>query len=194
MELEGTLILERPRWRRWASVVAIVIPVVVLTAGTAWFIRAFVAPPMASIPAPMRLAVAPPAPRAQAEPQAPAQASVNPAAVVAAAQPAPTPPAPKLPPQPAATLPMQASLAAAPPALSSGTPATAYADPIRETVAAASPQSDAPMAALVPLPRQRPPVTVAVIATNVPLPRPRPVVEEPANQVDLPPVDRHAVE
>jgi len=28
----------------------------------------------------------------------------------------------------------------------------------------------------------------------VPLPRPRPVVEEPANQVDLPPVDRHAVE
>jgi len=32
MELEGTLMLERPPRRRWVSIVAIVIPVVVLTA------------------------------------------------------------------------------------------------------------------------------------------------------------------
>jgi hypothetical protein len=52
MELEGTLQVERPPTRRWIPIVGAVIPVIGFVAVAAWFIRAFVAPPMVTIPAP----------------------------------------------------------------------------------------------------------------------------------------------
>ena len=44
------------------SIVGVIVPVVAFVAVAAWFIRAFVAPPMVAIPSPAALAEAPPAP------------------------------------------------------------------------------------------------------------------------------------
>lgn len=62
MEFEGELILDRKPARRWVSAIAVVIPVVACVAGVAWFVRAFISPPIIAIPGPMTLAAAPPAP------------------------------------------------------------------------------------------------------------------------------------
>ena len=58
MRLEGTLDFEHKRAKRWVSVVAVIVPVVLVVSATTWFIRAFVAPPTAPIPAPMTVQLA----------------------------------------------------------------------------------------------------------------------------------------
>jgi hypothetical protein len=59
-DLPDTFDLERPRPRRWVTIVAVVVPVIAVVISAAWFVRAFVAPPTIMIPAPMVLAAAPP--------------------------------------------------------------------------------------------------------------------------------------
>ena len=196
MELEGNLILERRPARRWVSALAVIVPVLACLAGVTWFVRAFVSPPTISIPGPMILAAAPPAPAVRAEPsvapppargEAPAEPS--PAAVEAAASPAFTrPPAapPAFPPAPSRE-PVATSTAA-------------FADPARETPARTAPASAANnvgaalLAGPIPLPRPRPQET-EVIASAVPLPRPRPAEETSAPvQASQPAHDRHSAE
>jgi hypothetical protein len=197
MELEGTLVVERSPTRRWVSVVAVVVPVVLFVVLAAWFIRAFVAPPMVTIPSPTAFASAPPAPPSRGEspaPERPMQAQValpaEPAQASAQAETA------------ALTLPMIASLAAAPSALTLGTASAAFADPATDRSTAMTPDTGTPVAAAaeagepiagsVPLPRSKPEVSVVAVAARVPLPRPRPTDENPAPEIV--PVDRHAID
>jgi hypothetical protein len=204
MELEGTLILERPASRRWLSVVSIVVPIFMLTGGAAWFIRAYVAPPMAPIAVPTAVASAPHPASTQEKTQPPAAPTPSPAAVAKAAQPAAQPEAASPLSQPAASLPMFASLAAAPPALNTTTSTVSYADPIREMPTAAAPVAHVSSAGPVPLPRQRPHDIVALVTGTVPLPRARPAERsstlpptEPAPAQptpSLPAFDRHTIE
>ena len=192
MELEGNLVIERTRTRRWVSIVAVTVPVFIVVGVAAWFIRAFVAPPMVTIPPPMTLAAAPP-PSAEpaSEPQQ-QSARVEVAHAGPAMQESPQP------------LPMFGSFALVPPSVSLRTaprpnvesepsaaaePATpanrdsvATAQPV--AVAGASPEISEPAAAssepaepatsAVPLPPHRPRTTVALASGRVPLPRPRP--------------------
>jgi hypothetical protein len=120
MRLEGSYDFEHRRVQRWVPIVAIVIPVFLFVTGTTWFIRAFIAPPLATIPAPVAVATAPnPAPRAPS-PQ-PAKAESR-AAVAYAGTPEPPFTAP---------LPMFATFALAPPraSLLTAPPATVEPEP-----------------------------------------------------------------
>ena len=188
MEFEGTLSIERPPGRRWVPIVGVVVPVVLFVLVAAWFIRAYVAPPMAAIPAPMVLAAVPvkaPAPTA-----APAPAPANPAPTATSEAPAAEVPAP------ATAVPVFASLAAAPPLLSPATAPAAFADPARD---AAMPnlvlEPSEPIAGPIPLPPTRPRITVAQVIGAVPLPRPRPAEASPTPQASEPPrIDRHSAE
>jgi hypothetical protein len=219
MELEGTLTVERSPTRRWVSVIAVIVPVVVFVGVAAWFIRAYVAPPMIAIPSPMVLAAVPPAtPMPMPEP-APAASVHAPATAAVAVQNPPTmtePAAPVAPPAetataPPAIVPMIASLAAAPPALglngSLGSAPAAYADPTPDAAsAAAAPALEAsePIAGPIPLPPSRhtnspaasnPPVpALAQVASAVPLPRPRPPEASPARPFEPLAFDRHTVQ
>jgi len=124
MDLEGNLILDRPPTRRWVSTIAVIIPVIACVAGVAWFVRAFISPPVIAIPGPMTLAAAPPAAirPVREEPRAPEPAPPS-AAIM---QPAPTAPSAAAPvPSSSFSLPMMATLSAAPPATMSP---TAFAD------------------------------------------------------------------
>jgi hypothetical protein len=72
MQLEGSLNLERTRVQRWVPVVAIIVPVFLCMAVATWFIRSFIAPPVARISAPMLIAAAvPEPPTAPQSPQPP---------------------------------------------------------------------------------------------------------------------------
>src|SRR6185295_5334179 len=98
MDLEGNLILDRPPARRWVSAIAVIIPVIACVAGVAWFVRAFISPPVIAIPGSMTLAAAPPAPIRPAREEAPApQPAPPPDAMM---QPAPTAPSAAAPPVP----------------------------------------------------------------------------------------------
>jgi hypothetical protein len=200
LELEGNLILERPPTRRWVSIVAVVVPVVVCVGLAAWFIRAYIAPPMAAIPSPMQLAAMSRAPL-KVEAPAPAPAPETPPPQAASEpEPAAAPPA-----EARVSLPMFATLSVAPPSF--GAPA-AYADPVPESAAAfVPPAADQPVAAgdpaidpamaitgPVPLPRSKPPVSVAAVAGPVPLPRPRPAEAAPAEAPAVPMYDRTAIQ
>jgi hypothetical protein len=213
MELEGTLIVERRPLRRWVSAIAVIVPVVAFMGATAWFIRAFVAPPMVAIPSPMTLASAPPAPAPRAPPQTAPPQQIKPAAAAEPTAPAnaETPaPAAEKPAAAASTaapvtgLPMFASLAAAPPALTAGHAPSAFADPTADRHAAMMPADAAaqsadpgaadPIVGAVPIPRSRPEVAVALVTASVPLPRPRPGEAAPEPAPEIVPVYRHSVE
>lgn len=189
MELEGSLILEQPPRRRWVSVVAVIVPVVVFVGAAAWFIRAFVAPPMVAVPAQRALAEA--SPPAQKEVAAPAPAAPQPAA---AAKPAAADPAARNP-DPTRTLPIFPSLAYLPRSLSVDATSTAPGAP--QTAPAAASEAREPFAGPVPLPQPRPRVSVALAEVAVPLPRPRPPQASPAQAnpqlpvSDIPAFRRH---
>ncbi len=126
MELEGTLELERPRTRRWVSIVAVTAPVVAAVVVAAWFIRAFIAPPIVTIPTPSQIAAAlQVAARSEvptAEPQQQPQQSPARAEEPAAPQRQASSPSPDVP-----TL---SSLAAVPPTLASASSTVSPAPPM----------------------------------------------------------------
>ena len=194
MELEGNLVLERARTRRWVSIVGVIIPVAAVVLLAAWFVRVYVVPPTIVIPGPLIVADDPPAPaavaRAQIEAPRPAMATAGPAA---------SPPSGERRAPASSALPMFATLAIVPPTLSS-TPRP-FADPAQESSRAtpsimveepAALPSAEPIAGPIPLPRTKPHGSLALVTGAIPLPRPRPVeVESPLN--DLPAVDRHGI-
>jgi hypothetical protein len=191
MEIDGAINLDKVRPRRVVPVVAMILPMVVVIGGAAWFVRAYVAPPMVSIPAPSMLAswepTQPPAQRdatVAPEPVAPPDAASLPPSLPASLEPSPEP-------SPPATwaVPMMASLAFVPPSF----PGSNRVDP---PPAAARPQAASPklpeLAISVPeqmpqreldsrperLERPERPEVTAVLGPGaifiVPLPRPRP--------------------
>lgn len=195
LELEGNILTERTPARRWVAIIAIVIPVAALVMASAWFIRAFVAPPTIAISSPLILAAAPPmapieTPSVAVKQSRPQQQPVE----VVAVSPAPAPSASAIkeaaePVTGVSALPMFATLAAAPPSLSGAQPAFAppprdpIHDPAPASVVAAEPVVEAeasePIAGPVPLPRVKPRGPVALAASAIPLPRPRPADAEP---------------
>jgi hypothetical protein len=196
LELEGNLILERPPTRRWVSIVAVVVPVVACVVLAAWFIRAYIAPPMAQIPSPMQLAAMSRAPvKVEVPASAPAPELPPPQA---ASEPEPAAPPADAP----VSLPMFATLSVAPPSFNSA-PGYADATPDPPAAAFAPPAADQQVAAVdpamtvagpVPLPRSKPPVSVAAVAGPVPLPRPRPAEAAPAETPAVPAFDRTAIQ
>ena len=203
LELEGNILLERTPARRWVAIIAIVIPVAALVLASAWFIRAFVAPPTVAIStSPLILAAAPPAEEA---PLAVKQSRLQPqpvaAATIATAPPPPAPPA-KETPEPVtgvSALPMLATLAAAP--FSPDTAPPVYAEPIRDASSepvttaepAVEPEASDPIAGPVPMPRSKPRGPVAILASAIPLPRPRPAEAAPPPDTASA-FERHGVE
>jgi hypothetical protein len=211
LELEGNLVLERPPTRRWIAIIAVVVPVVACVCSVAWFIRAFIAPPVANISTQMQLAAAQPSllapvraevPAPAPEPEPPQQTAMNEPAAPAASPAAAEKPA---------SLPMFGSLSAAPPFENSA----AFANPAHDTAAPmtappmAVPPMDGqpsgneqtamlepatPIAGPIPIPHPKPHFSVATITGPVPLPRPRPAENPPSDVPDLPAFDRHAVD
>lgn len=205
LELEGNILLERTPARRWVAIIAIVIPVAALVLASAWFIRAFVAPPTVAIStSPLILAAAPP-PVAPAEATAVAvkQSRLQPQPVTAAAvAPEPSPAPVKEAPEPVtgvSALPMFATLAAAPPSLDTAPPAyvgtvpNAPPEPVTPAEPALEPEASEPIAGLVPLPRAKPHHPVAILASAIPLPRPRPAETAPSSDAS-PAFERHGAE
>jgi hypothetical protein len=203
MQLEGSFNLERRRVQRWVPIVAIVVPVFLFVTGTTWFIRAFVAPPMAAIPAPMTTAAIRPPERLTLPAPSPQPPQQEKAAVPAYAEAS----------NPTAALPMFGTFALAPPSASLRTapPAVVAPDldtplpPIQADNANPAPAADAapppvtvaslpqeapevaataalefgePIAGPIPLPPQRPPISTLQAEVRVPLPRARPTIEE----------------
>ena len=188
MNLEGILVTDRRPARSWVPIVAVVIPTIVFVTIAAWFIRAFVAPPMATIPNTITLAAAPPL---QLLPE-PEQPNPRPAAEPA------TPPAVDAP-TPVISLPMFASIGVAPPRLPSPalsmapTAPTEQSDNLRPARTADADMSETgTITGPVPLPRSKPRLALALVAGPVPLPRPRPLEDNPAPQII--PVDRHGAD
>jgi hypothetical protein len=203
MQLEGSFSLERKRVQRWVPIVAIVVPVFLFVTGTTWFIRAFVAPPMAAIPAPTTTAAIPPPDRPTLPAPSPQPPQREKAAVSAYAETN----------NPTATLPMFASFALAPPgaSLRAAPPAVVTPDldapppPLQadnanpaptadvapppvtvaslpqeapETAATAAIEPGEPLTGPIPLPPERRPTSTAQAEVRVPLPRARPTIEE----------------
>jgi hypothetical protein len=190
MELEGNLSLERPHTRRWVPIVAVILPVGAIVLLAAWFVRVYVAPATVLIPNPPMIVAEPAAPpsssvRAQTEAPQPPTVMAEPA----------SPPASE---QTTAAAQMFATLALAPPVVSSATPA--YADPVQDNSPAPSIMAaeteviepGEPIDGPVPLPRAKPHGRVAQLAGAIPLPKPRPS-EIPASAEDIPAVERHAI-
>jgi hypothetical protein len=218
MELEGTLQVERPPTRRWIPIVGAVIPVVAFVAVAAWFIRAFVAPPMVTIPAPGALMAEPPSASSMARGDV-ADANRAIADRGMPARPVTQIDAPMQ--QPAAPAPAQlASLSSSsasapvgspfPPVAAPPVTASPFPEPAQSPSAMAAVNSqpaDAPNVAdiepgepikgPIPLPQPRPSVRFAqaVVSGAVPLPRPRPaeITAKPeAAEPDQP--DRHNIQ
>ncbi len=156
METDYGTDLAPSRRGRLVPIIAVIVPIVIFVGAAAWFIRAYVAPPMVNIGEPpllasveARFAPAPtPSPEASAAVQA---ASVRPS-------------------------PMVASLSFVPPSR-----APAWPSVEQQPTQAFAPQPDAPVAAgepiagPIPLPQPRPRFSLAVVRGPAPLPRPRPV-------------------
>lgn len=189
MELEGNLIIEPTRTKRWVSIVAVTVPVFIVVGVAAWFIRAFVAPPMASIPAPIALAAAPPqaAPAPEPQPQRPEPAPASVAQEGATSLPmfgsfTLAPPSESLRTAPRPNIEPDPSPAAEPVAPAADNPATsvvaaaAGTSEISEPAAASSDPVE-PTSSNVPMPPHRPRTAVALANGRVPLPRPRPSAE-----------------
>ena len=155
--------VERPRTRRLVSVVAVVVPVIVLAGASAWFIRAYVMPPMIKIPE--AAMAAPQDASAAGPPDAPT------AFATAAAEPETTGTSPPAAPEPAApavryTTDTAAIWASVP---LPGPPRSGWNSPAEPAAV-----TGAPIAGPVPLPPQRPRISAAANPRAVPLPRPRP--------------------
>ena len=170
MDIDGAINLDRLRVRRVVPIVAMILPMVAVIGGAAWFVRAYVAPPMVSIPAPSTLASWEP-------PQPTAQVRVT-AAPEQVAPPAAEAPQPSLPPSLPSTsaVPMLASLVFVPPSF----PNSDRASPPPMT---AAPQAASPKlpGLAISVPEQDPDGRVEMTAVLgpgaifiVPLPRPRP--------------------
>src|SRR5713226_5608751 len=101
MDVDTMTGVEAPGYRRVAAAVAFVLPVIVVGAGAAWFIRAFIAPPMIAIPEPTVLAsaepIAPEPSAATAAEPAAAPAQTAETSGTAARQPEPAWPQPVVP-------------------------------------------------------------------------------------------------
>ena len=163
---------ERPRSRRLVSVLAVLVPVVVLAGGAAWFVRSYVMPPMAAISAPLTMSLAavtrPEAPtRLPAEPAPETTGRVAPAA------------APVWPEPPRAAAPSSAATRSAASVWDSvplpGPPRQALTPSPQVQSFAPDPAAEATTVA-VPLPLPRPRLSVARADGAVPLPRPRPTL------------------
>lgn len=174
MRWDGLVAVERPRTRRWISVLAVVVPVVAVAAVAGWFVRAYVAPPTVRIPGPMQLASAPAerpdlsrtvaaTRRTEAVETVAAAPRSEAPAVAEAADPAET--APTRPSAPLPATPLFASLSLAPPMASLGRAPAAYADPGQAGTAGSMHEARAERPPAAP-PRRR--------TSAVPLPRPRP--------------------
>ena len=144
---------ERPRTRRLVSIFAVLVPVIVLAGASAWFIRAYVMPPMINIAAVVASADA----TAKDEPQSAASPETTGTAG------APTPPEPAV----RYTNDTAAIWASVP-----------LPGPPRQvqSFAAVEPEVAAgeAIAGPIPLPPPRPRVSTAIVSGGVPLPRPRP--------------------
>jgi hypothetical protein len=182
MEIDGAINLDRLRTRRVVPIVAMILPMVAVIGGATWFVRAYVAPPMVSIPAPSTLASwEPPQPTAQQGARVAPEQVAPPAATPLSPGPSPSlPPSPTPSSPPTWAVPMMASLAFVPPSFPSSDPA----DPPPATTKpqAASPK---PPKLAISVPEQMPdreldsrPEVTAVLGPGaifiVPLPRPRP--------------------
>jgi hypothetical protein len=217
MELEGTLQVERPPTRRWIPIVGAVIPVVAFVAVAAWFIRAFIAPPMVTIPAPGALMAEPPSASSMArgdladansaianrgmparsvtQIDAPMQQPAAPAPAQLASLSSPSASAPSGSPFPPAAAPAATASPFPEPAQSSAMAAVNSQPADLPNVAEIEPSE--PIKGPIPLPHPRPGVRFAqaVVSGAVPLPRPRPaeITAKPeAAEPDLP--DRHNVQ
>jgi hypothetical protein len=169
MEIDGAINLDRLRIRRLVPIVAMIVPMVAVIGGAAWFVRAYVAPPMVSIPAPSTLASWEP-------PQTTARQSIVVREPVAppTADPPPADLTSSLP--PTLEVPMLASLAFVPPSFPSS-------DRVGQPPKAAEPQAASPKLPqlAISVPEQEPDGTLEMTAVLgpgsifiVPLPRPRP--------------------
>ena len=162
--MDDSIQLEAPRYRRLIlPIAAVIIPVIVFVGTAAWFIRAFVAPPMVQISEAPPAAPNPPAPQVvQAEPPV-AEPAEAPAAPIMARPPA-----------------MLASLAFVPPSLPSPQRPALNPEPaVLPDVAAEETAPREPLAGPIPMPRPRPRIASAIVRGAVPLPRPRPQAEQP---------------
>ena len=171
--MDDSIILEGPRYRRLIlPVAAVIVPVVIFVGASAWFIRAFVAPPMVQIADTPPATSSPPAPQVvQAEP---------PAAELAEAPPAPTMTRQSAPPVVARPSAMLASLAFVPPSLPQPQRPALNSEPaIPPDAAAEETAPREPIAGPIPLPVPRPRIASAIVRGAVPLPRPRPQSEQP---------------
>jgi hypothetical protein len=140
MRLEGTLDFEQRRVQRWVPVIAIIIPVFLFVATATWFIRAFIAPPMAAIPNLTMVAASGPSAEPPATPaELPQPAASEPSPVLGYAGNA-EPPA-------SVTLPMFATFAIAPLETSLRTAPPAAVEP-EPHVAALPAQQDEPAPAI----------------------------------------------
>ena len=147
--------VERPRTRRMVSVLAVLVPVIVLVGASAWFIRAYVVPPMISIPEP-----------------AMASAADTPPTAIAAVAPSETTgnAAPETAPEPASAFRYTTDSAA----IWASVPLPGPPRSVRSVAPEPSVAAGEPTAGPVPLPPARPRVSVAANGDRVPLPRPRP--------------------
>lgn len=173
---------EPPRKRRLLGALAMFLPVVIVAAGAAWFVRVFVAPPSIAIPEAPLLASADSTPAPEPPPP--------PVAAVQKAEPTPEPvrettgnsaPPPTSSPW---SLPMIAGLPG--PGTSIWPPAGTAARAPQDTAPMSSPtmsspemsiDASEPIAGPIPLPHPRPRISTAIARGNVPLPRPRPTGE-----------------
>lgn len=157
MDIDAMTGVAPPRNRRVWAAVAIILPIVLVGGGAAWFIHTYVAPPMIRIGEPAQLASYAPAPTAaeSATPGEPIRQNV---------------------PEPARPLPMVAGLNTAS-IWPSTSPAPASADPMFNPPGGANDARE-PIAGPIPLPPPRPRISSAIVRGNVPLPRPRPGATE----------------
>jgi hypothetical protein len=164
MDIDAMTGVGPPRNRRLWAVVAIVLPVVAIGGGAAWFIRTYIAPPMVSIAEPTQLAAY----------EAPASTPVEPTAAlepVREATPEPSRPPPMI--SGLNTPSIWPSVSPAQPTA----PAYASAEPMFNPPGGTSDASE-PIAGPIPLPPPRPRISSAIARGNVPLPRPRPGATE----------------
>ncbi len=160
MDIDAMTGVPPPRNRRLWAAVAIILPIVVIGGGAAWFIRTYVAPPMVRIAEPAQLA------------------SYLPPAPAAVERAPPDEPVPQAAPEPSRPLPMMSGLNTAS-VWPSTSPAPAYAsaDPMFNPPGSTRDASE-PIAGPIPLPPPRPRISSAIVRGNVPLPRPRPGATE----------------
>jgi hypothetical protein len=172
---ENTGLEPQRRWRV-VPILSIVIPAVIFLGATAWFIRAYVVPPMVTI-ADLPPLLAPEQARATEPPRTPDWPPVRaPETTASASQPStsqPSSPWPSPPASPASVFPP------APAAVRPAAAPTTASWPVsprepRIEIGDAAVRAGEPIAGPIPLPQPRPRLSLAIVRGPVPLPRPRP--------------------